>query len=108
VSKDMLQKMINTEKIQEAIGELAATTYKDLIPRSAANDIDAIMQLEAGFEKEALKRIMNSFRTVFTIANLLASLKLMGYEIRNLAAIAAGVEQKIPADKIMASLVRVE
>jgi V/A-type H+-transporting ATPase subunit C len=108
VSKDMLQKMINTEKIQEAIGELAATTYKDLIPRSAANDIDAIMQLEAGFEKEALKRIMNSFRTVFTIANLLASLKLMGYEIRNLAAIAAGVEQKIPADKITASLVRVE
>lgn len=108
VSKDMLQKMINTEKIQEAIDELAATTYKDLIPRSAANDIDAIMQLEAGFEKEALKRIMNSFRTVFTIANLLASLKLMGYEIRNLAAIAAGVEQKIPADKIMASLVRVE
>jgi V/A-type H+/Na+-transporting ATPase subunit C len=108
VSKDMLQKMINTEKIQEAIGELAATTYKDLIPKSAANDIDAIMQLEAGFEKEALKRIMNSFRTVFTIANLLASLKLMGYEIRNLAAIAAGVEQKIPADKIMASLVRVE
>src|ERR671924_385503 len=87
VSKDTLQKMINTEKIQEAIGELAATTYKDLIPRSAANDIDAIMQLEAGFEKEALKRIMNSFRTVFTIANLLASLKLMGYEIRNLAAI---------------------
>jgi V/A-type H+-transporting ATPase subunit C len=108
VSKDMLQKMINTEKIQEAIGELAATTYKDLIPRSAANDIDAIMQLEAGFEKEALKRIMNSFRTVFTIANLLASLKLMGYEIRNLAAIAAGVEQKISADKIMASFVRVE
>jgi V/A-type H+-transporting ATPase subunit C len=108
VSKDMLQKMINTEKIQEAIGELAATTYRDLIPRSAANDIDAIMQLEAGFEKEALKRIMNSFRTVFTIANLLASLKLMGYEIRNLAAIAAGVEQKIPADKIMASFVRVE
>ena len=108
VSKDMLQKMINTEKIQEAIGELAATTYKDVIPRSAANDIDVIMQLEAGFEKEALKRIMNSFRTVFTIANLLASLKLMGYEIRNLAAIAAGVEQKISADKIMASLVRVE
>ena len=108
VSKDTLQKMINTEKIQEAIGELAATTYKDVIPRSAANDIDVIMQLEAGFEKEALKRIMNSFRTVFTIANLLASLKLMGYEIRNLAAIAAGVEQKISADKIMASLVRVE
>jgi V/A-type H+-transporting ATPase subunit C len=108
VSKDVLQRMINTEKIQEAIGELAGTAYKELVPRSAANDIDAIMQLEAGFEKEALRRIMNSYRTVFTVANLLASIKLMEFEIRNLAAIAAGVEQKIPSDKILASLVRVE
>ncbi|MEM3095106.1 MAG: V-type ATPase subunit [Nitrososphaera sp.] len=108
VSRDVLQRMINTEKIQEAIGELAGTAYKELIPRSAANDIDAIMQLEVAFEKESLKRIMNSFRTVFTVANLLASIKLMAFEIRNLAAIAAGVEQKIPSDKILASLVRVE
>jgi V/A-type H+-transporting ATPase subunit C len=108
ISKDVLQRMINTEKIQEAMGELATTAYKELIPRSAANDIDAIMQLEAAFEKAALKRIMNSFRTVFTVANLLASVKLMVFEIRNLAAIAAGVEQKIPPDKILASLVRVE
>jgi V/A-type H+/Na+-transporting ATPase subunit C len=108
VSKDVLQRMINTEKIQEAIGELAGTAYKELIPKSAANDIDAIMQLEAAFEKESLKRIMNSYRTVFTVANLLASVKLMAFEIRNLAAIAAGVEQKIPSDKILASLVRIE
>jgi vacuolar-type H+-ATPase subunit C/Vma6 len=45
---------------------------------------------------------------VFTVANMLASIKLMAYEIRNLASIAAGVEQKIMADKIMASLVRAE
>jgi V/A-type H+-transporting ATPase subunit C len=108
VSKDALQRMVNIEKIQEAIGELAGTAYKELIPRSAANDIDAIMQLEAAFEKESLKRIMNSYRTVFTVANLLASIKLMAFEIRNLAAIAAGVEQKIPSDRILASLVRVE
>jgi vacuolar-type H+-ATPase subunit C/Vma6 len=37
---------------------------------------------------------------------MLASIKLMSYEIRNLASIAAGVEQKIPTDKIMASLMR--
>jgi vacuolar-type H+-ATPase subunit C/Vma6 len=66
------------------------------------------MQLEAAFEKESLRRVMNSFRTVFTVANVLASLKLISYEIRNLAAIAAGVEQKIPADRIMASLVHID
>ena len=108
VPKDVLQRMINTEKIQEAIGELAGTIYKELIPRTAANDIDAIMQLESAFQKESLRRMMNSYRTVFTVANMLASIKLMAYEIKNLASIAAGVEQKITTDKIMASLVRAE
>jgi V/A-type H+-transporting ATPase subunit C len=108
VPKDVLQRMINTEKIQEAISELSGTIYKELIPRNAANDIDAIMQLESAFQKESLRRIMNSYRTVFTVGNLLASIKLMAYEIRNLGAIAAGVEQKIMADKIIASLVRAE
>jgi V/A-type H+/Na+-transporting ATPase subunit C len=106
--KDVLQRMINTEKIQEAISELSGTIYKELIPRNAANDIDAIMQLESAFQKESLRRIMNSYRTVFTVGNLLASIKLMAYEIRNLGAIAAGVEQKIMADKIIASLARAE
>lgn len=108
VPKDILQRMINTEKIQEAIGELASTIYKELIPRTAANDIDAIMQLESAFQKESIRRTMNSYRTVFTIANMLASIKLISYEIKNLAAIAAGVEQKISTDKIMASLIRAE
>jgi V/A-type H+/Na+-transporting ATPase subunit C len=108
VPKDVLQRMINTEKIQEAISELAGTIYKEMIPRAAANDIDAIMQLESAFQKESLRRMMNSYRTVFTVANMLASIKLMAYEIRNLASIAAGVEQKIATEKIMTSLIRVE
>jgi V/A-type H+/Na+-transporting ATPase subunit C len=108
VPKDVLQRMINTEKIQEAISELAGTIYKELIPRNAANDIDAVMQLESAFQKESLRRTMNSYRTVFTVANMLASIKLISYEIKNLAAIAAGVEQKISTDKIMASLIRAE
>ena len=77
VPKETLAKMINTEKIQESIGELGTGAYKELIPRNPANDIDAIMQLEAAFEKESLRRVMNSFRTVFTVANVLASLKLI-------------------------------
>jgi vacuolar-type H+-ATPase subunit C/Vma6 len=106
MTKDTLQKMINTEKIQDAIGELGNTSYRDLMPKSAANDIDAIMQIEAGFERTSLKRVSASYRTVFTLGNMLASLKLMAIEIRNLAAIAAGVEQRIPVDRIMSSLVK--
>jgi V/A-type H+/Na+-transporting ATPase subunit C len=98
--------MINTEKPSEAIGELNNTVYRDIIPQNATNDIDAIMQLEAGFESVALKRVISSFRAVFTVAIMLSAIKLMMIEVKNLAAIAAGVEQKVPAETIMARLVR--
>ena len=42
VPKDLLQKMINIEKITEAAGELANTVYKDIIPQNAGNDIEFI------------------------------------------------------------------
>ena len=108
VTKETLTKMINTEKLPEAIGELNNTVYRDIVPQNAANDIDAIMQLEAGFESVALKRVISSFRAVFTVAIMLSAIKLMMIEVRNLAAIAAGVEQKVPTETIMQRLVRPE
>jgi V/A-type H+-transporting ATPase subunit C len=108
VTRETLMKMINTEKLSEAIGELNGTVYRDIVPQNAANDIDAIMQLEAGFESIALKRVISSFRAVFTVAIMLSAIKLMMIEVRNLAAIAAGVEQKVPAETIMQRLVRLE
>jgi V/A-type H+-transporting ATPase subunit C len=107
VSRDLLQKMMAVEKIQDAIGELASTPYRDIIPKSAANDIDAIMQLEQSFEAVSIRRIAASYRAVFTVGNMLASIKLMTFEIKNLAAIVTGVEQKISAERIMSSLVKV-
>jgi V/A-type H+-transporting ATPase subunit C len=108
VTRDTLQKMINTEKISEAIGELSTTVYKDIIPQSAKNDIDAIMQLESGFEAIGLRRVISSFRTMFSVSIMLAALKLMMVEIRNLSAITSGIEQKVPTDSILSRLVRPE
>ncbi len=108
ITRETLQKMVNTEKIQDAIGELNNTAYRELIPKTVSSDIDAITQLEASFERASIKATAGAFRTVFTIGNLLAALKLMTLEIRNLAAIATGVEQRIPADRIMATLVKIE
>lgn len=108
VPKDTLQKMINIEKMSEAIMELGNTVYKDIIPQSATNDINAIMQLEASFESLQLKRVISSFRTMFNVGIMVAALKLMMIEVRNLAAIASGVEQKVPAESIMTNLVKPE
>jgi V/A-type H+/Na+-transporting ATPase subunit C len=108
VPKDTLQKMINIEKVSEAIMELGNTVYKDIIPQSATNDINAIVQLEASFESLQLKRVISSFRTMFNVGIMVAALKLMMVEVRNLAAIASGVEQKVPAESIMTNLVKPE
>ena len=108
VTREILQKMINTEKLSDAIGELNNTVYREIVPQSAANDINAIMQLEGGFESIALKRVVSSFRAVFTVAIMLAAIKLMMIEVKNLAAIAAGVEQKVPTETIMSRLARLE
>ena len=108
VPKDTLQKMINIEKVSEAIMELGNTVYKDIIPQSSTNDINAIMQLEASFESLQLKRVISSFRTMFNVGIMVAALKLMIIEVRNLAAIASGVEQKVPAESIMTNLVKPE
>jgi V/A-type H+-transporting ATPase subunit C len=108
VARDILQKMINVEKISEAIGELSNTIYAGIIPQVAANDIDAIMQLEAGFEAIGLKRVIGSFRTMFSVGIMLAALKLMMIEVRNLSAIASGIEQKVPTETILVRLIRPE
>ncbi len=106
VPRDTLQKMINIEKVSEAIAELGNTVYKDIIPQSATDDINAIMQLEASFESLQSKKVISSFRTMFSVGIMVAALKLMMIEVRNLAAIASGVEQKVPTESIMTNLVK--
>jgi V/A-type H+/Na+-transporting ATPase subunit C len=108
VTRDTLQKMINIEKISEAIGELSSTVYNEIIPQAAANDIDAIMQLESSFEAIGLKRVIGSFRTMFSVGIMLGALKLMMIEVRNLSAIASGIEQKVPTETIASRLIRPE
>src|SRR5207247_9430575 len=106
VPRDTLQKMINIEKVVEAMTELGNTVYKDIIPQTAKDDINAIMQLEASFESLQLKKVISSFRTMFSVGNMVAALKLMMLEVRNLSAIASGVEQKVPTESIVANLVK--
>ena len=106
VPRDTLQKMINIEKVVEAMTELGNTVYKDIIPQTAKDDINAIMQLEASFESLQLKKVISSFRTMFSVGNMVAALKLMMLEVRNLSAIASGVEQKVPTESIIANLVK--
>src|SRR6478672_3423605 len=108
VTRETLQKMINTEKISEAIAELSNTVYEDIIPQSSVNDIDSIMQLEAGLASAGIKRVIGSFRSMFSVGIMLAALKLMMIEVKNLSSIASGIEQGVPTETIISKIVRPE
>src|SRR6266498_428097 len=105
VTKEAIQKMINAEKISEAFAELSNTVYKDIVPQNPTSDIDSILQIEKGFEQIGLKRAQSAFRTMFSVGIVLAALKLIMIEVRNLSAIASGIEQKIPGETILAKLI---
>jgi V/A-type H+/Na+-transporting ATPase subunit C len=108
VPNDLLQKMINIEKITEAAGELANTVYKDIIPQNAVNDIEFILQLETNFEGLSVRRVLGAFRSMFSVGIMVAAIKLMIIEVRNLSAIAAGIEQTVPPETILTRLIKPE
>jgi V/A-type H+-transporting ATPase subunit C len=105
VTTETIQKMINSEKISEAIAELSNTVYKDIVPQNPVSDIDSILQIEKGFEQISLKRAQSAFKTMFSVGIVLAALKLIIIEVRNLSAIASGIEQKIPGETILSKLI---
>lgn len=108
VPNDLLQKMINIEKITEAAGELANTVYKDIIPQNAVNDIEFILQLETNFEGLSVRSVLGAFRSMFSVGIMVAAIKLMIIEVRNLSAIAAGIEQMVPPETILTRLIKPE
>ncbi len=103
LSNDTLQKMITSYNVQDALSMLANTSYRDIIPQ-ASNEIDMISSIEQAFESMLLKLYLSTYLKPFRESNILAAIKLKSIEVRNLAAIATGVEQRIPADIIMQRL----
>jgi len=61
--------------------------------------------LEGNFEILKLRAARRTFTwDIFSISEAIGILKLIEYEIRALAAVAFGIEQKIPRSEIMQSL----
>lgn len=102
--RDLLGSMINTGSVKEALGELTNTYYKNLVPETD-NALDAITEFERNFEIFIYKAVNRTFSRMFSFATVIGIIKLTSYEIRNLAAIAFAVEQKIPTERTMEKLI---
>ena len=104
VAKDLLTRMISASTIKDAFNELSNTKYKNLIPQ-VENELDAIAEFERAFELAIYQASLNSFTKMFSLATTVGITKLTAYEVRNLAAIAYAVEQKIPTETTMSKLI---
>jgi len=104
VAKDLLTRMISASTIKDAFNELSNTKYKNLIPQ-VENELDAIAEFERAFELAIYQASINSFTKMFSLATTVGITKLTAYEVRNLAAIAYAVEQKIPTETTMSKLI---
>ncbi len=107
VTDDVIQKMINAENVSDAIAELGNTVYKEIIPQPT-NDIEAIAHLEKAFERILFRKYLGAFRTMFSYGTMISAIKLKMIEVRNLAAIASAVEQKVSTDVVMSRLLLAE
>ena len=103
-SRELLGRMMSAGSIRDAFNELTNTKYKDLIPQ-VENELDAIAEFERAFEMAIYKASLNSFTKMFSLATIVGITKLTAFEVRNLAAIAYAVEQKIPTETTMSKLI---
>ncbi len=103
-SRELLGRMISAVSVRDAFNELTSTKYKDLVPESE-NELDMIAEFERAFELEIYQSALRSFSKMFSFATIIGITKLTAYEVRNLAAIAYAVEQKIPTEITMSKLI---
>ncbi|HSG83346.1 MAG: V0D/AC39 family V-type ATPase subunit [Nitrosopumilus sp.] len=104
ISKELLSRMMSAATVRDAFSELTNTKYKDLIP-DTENELDAVAQFERSFEMLLYNSSARSFTKMFSFATIIGITKLTAFEVRNLAAIAYAVEQKIATDITMSKLI---
>lgn len=104
VSQRILEKMIASETINDAVRSLVNTPYRGIVP-PAGKDTEVVSALEDGFALLSFRRASKPFLwNVFGIGLALGIVKLKELEARNLAAIAFGVDRRIGSQNIIPKL----
>jgi len=104
IPNQVMERMMAAESVRDAIDELSTTRYKDLVPETE-DEVEAIAEFEHAFEMAYYKAINGAFSKMFSFATVVGISKLIGYEVRNIGAIAFAVEQKIPVETTMSKLI---
>ena len=103
-ARELLGRMMAAATVRDAFNELSSTKYKDLVPQ-VENELDSIAEFERAFEMAIYQSSLRSFTKMFSFATIVGITKLTSFEVRNLAAIAFAIEQKIPTETTMSKLI---
>jgi V/A-type H+-transporting ATPase subunit C len=99
-----LQKMLVTESLQEAARMVATTRYAPSEPVTGSDE-ELIAILETRFSEVSRKAATEAFLWQgFGVGTVLGFIKLLEFEVRNLSALAFGVEAGLPAKNVFLSL----
>lgn len=104
IPRDLLGKLISSDSVKSIFDEISATRYHDLVPQTEG-EIESISQFEHSFEMAIYRAVNKSFSKMFNFSTIVGITKLTGYEVRNIAAIAFAVEQKISPQTTMSRLI---
>ncbi len=103
-TRELLGRMMAATSVRDAFNELSSTKYKNLLPQGE-NELDAIAEFERAFEIAIYQASLRSFTKMFSFSTIVGITKLTAFEVRNLAAIAYAIEQKIPTETTMSKLI---
>jgi len=104
VPRELLGRMMSSASVRDAFAELSNTKYKSLIPE-VENELDAVAEFERAFEMSLYHSSARAFTKMFSFATIIGITKLTAFEVRNMAAIAYAVEQKIPTETTMSKMI---
>ena len=104
IPRELLGRMMSAPSVRDAFNELSNTKYKNLISQNE-NELELVAEFERSFEMALYNASARSFSKMFSFATIVGITKLTAFEVRNLAAIAYAVEQKIPTDVTMSKLI---
>ncbi|MDC0199925.1 V-type ATPase subunit [Candidatus Nitrosopelagicus sp.] len=104
IPNQVMDRMMAAESVKDALDELSTTRYKNLIPETE-DEVEVIAEFEHAFEMTYYNSINGAFSKMFSFATVIGISKLIGYEVRNIGAIAFAVEQNIPVETTMSKLI---
>ena len=100
-----LQAMMGAPNINEALKKVAETPYGKLIPPGVVGE-EAVRRLETELEVYSYKQAIKTFPwQISGLGVALALVKLKEAEVRNLSALAFGVEQGLSPKEIMSKMI---